>query len=371
MNSDTVSHVKKISISILIVSITSLILLSFLPWVVVNPNTSSEQYLNFKMMKESDFAALDGSTNLLSAIQVIFWAIIVIAIITLFSSVLCLSKKIQIINSLLIAIGCSIIVLVSLNLIYFINLIKEINENNLFDHANLFGPFSYAYFLFIFMIALLVISIFYTINIITFLLECLRSKDKAEPSTKKIKKEEIKKKDAKTIAYKNKLQTEDWAEDSEEQKEEDPPIKEKEEKTISNQKDEDIKIKQVEKTYFENKTIDLEKKHAGAVQDKKSKSTDKEEEIVITEKKETKKPDNQKEDLNFLSFEKALNSAIEKKKKEKLEEPSNNKQDKKTITEKKKIKVRCAKCKHTFTAELSEGKTKIKCPNCGKEGSIK
>jgi ribosomal protein S27E len=38
---------------------------------------------------------------------------------------------------------------------------------------------------------------------------------------------------------------------------------------------------------------------------------------------------------------------------------------------KKEITVRCPQCKHTFTVEKGEGKTKIQCPKCGKVGIIK
>jgi len=38
---------------------------------------------------------------------------------------------------------------------------------------------------------------------------------------------------------------------------------------------------------------------------------------------------------------------------------------------KKEISVRCPQCKHMFTVEKGEGKTKIQCPKCGKAGIIK
>ena len=366
MDNEPVNHVKKLSISILFISITSLILISFLPWIAINPYNTGEQHLNFKMMKESDYSFLENSTNFLRVVEVIFWAIIIIAILSLFSSVLCLSKNSKKLSNILMAIGCSIIILVGMNLIYTISFIKEINDDNLIFHANIFGPFSYAYLLFILLIILLVFSIFYTINILTLLVECFRSKDKEIRKSEETKKEEPKKKDAKTIAHKNKLQTEEWTEEIEKE-EESPPIEEDED--INDDANQDIEIKQVEKSYFENKTIDLEKKHAIAVQDRESK--EKEEEIIIIEKKEAEKSDSEQKKPEYASFEKALSSAIEKKKKEKVSIVSDNKKEKKSVSEKKKFKVRCAQCKHIFTAELKEGESKIKCPNCGKEGSLK
>ena len=45
--------------------------------------------------------------------------------------------------------------------------------------------------------------------------------------------------------------------------------------------------------------------------------------------------------------------------------------EKETGPFKKEINVRCPQCKHMFTVEKGEGKTRIRCPKCGKEGVVK
>ena len=89
---------------------------------------------------------------------------------------------------------------------------------------------------------------------------------------------------------------------------------------------------------------------------------------------EKKEPEQKIKELHE-SFENALNSAIEKKqiKKEGKKTDEKIKENKKEILKPqiRKFIVRCPQCKEIFSAEKSEGVTKIKCPHCGKEGVIK
>jgi ribosomal protein S27E len=74
------------------------------------------------------------------------------------------------------------------------------------------------------------------------------------------------------------------------------------------------------------------------------------------------------------SLEKALSSAIEKKQIEVNEQPPEviEKQAEEEKPAIKKLSVKCPQCNHVFIVEKKIGElTKIKCPECGKDGVIK
>ena len=70
-------------------------------------------------------------------------------------------------------------------------------------------------------------------------------------------------------------------------------------------------------------------------------------------------------------FEEALSSTIQKKKNIVKEQEPLKAEVKEEKPTKKTLNLRCPQCKHIYNVEKEEDITKIKCPECGKEGFIK
>lgn len=105
----------------------------------------------------------------------------------------------------------------------------------------------------------------------------------------------------------------------------------------------------------------------------------------FSEEYKIEKPKQKKDETDDVKiselFKKTLFSAIDKKKKEELTQSLGKKSvesEKKDLTEPIKFKdnkkyiVKCPECSYIFTKEKNEDSTtKIICPKCGKEGTIK
>jgi len=391
MNKESLNLVKKLSTIILFFSITSLILTSLLPWVTVETDEDSAnvKYLNLEMMKTSDNNEVDELSDTISILNILLWLVIIIAFMSLFGIVLCITKKFLIFAKLLIFAGFFILIIYIVILIYNIILLDNINDIKGVSLATFLGTMGYAHIIILFNILPFIISIYYSINIISLGVECFSEKKKGYKKTKKhlkrsdkdiSKKEELFiRKDSKTLSHEKHTKPEDWNQGETEEISIKPEENEDDVKDSS-----DIKLKQVEDTYFDDKNVDLDKKHG-----RQNKKETMEKEIEVepvyeeegeTEKKKDDKIEKEPEDLkqNFTdkSFENALISAIEKRKKAKSGKQNLTKSGAKAEIKKNDkfergtYKVKCARCKNIFTTELKNKGDKIKCPECGKEGTV-
>jgi len=395
MNKESLNLIKKLSTMLLFFSIISLILTSFLPWITVETNNGdSVKYLNFEMMEKSDNYEINELSNILSLLSVLLWGAIILAFISLFGVILCLTKKGWILAIILIFAGFFIAILFIAILIYSLILFNNINDFEGVSLATFLGGGGYAYFFFPFNILSFIISLYYSISIASFAMDYFSEKKK-ETTKKYLERsgQRTPKKDelflnketpaSKTLLNKKVVKPEDWNQKNEPEEE---ILIETEDKIGE---DSDLKLKQVEKSYFEGKAINLDKKHS---RQRQSKTSEKEIEVkpAPEEKKELEKTKNDEADKtkkepkelkqNFLdqSFEKALISAIEKRKKAKNGKKTLTKSDDVNVKSKEEEEfkggtytVKCASCKHIFMAELKNKGDKIKCPECGKEGSVK
>lgn len=388
MNKESLRTFKRLSTMLLFFSITSLILISFVPWITVGTGDGGKnvKYLDYEMMKKSDDENIMELTEILSLLTYFLWGIILIDFVSLFGLVLYTAKKYLAIANILIFAGFFIFVMYIVVLIYNLTLFNNINNAEGISIATVLGGIGYSHILFIFNLLPFIISIFYLINSVSLLGEYIsdkkKDKEKSKKITKKSKREMNEREDSNTLVNKKVMKAEDWNKKSEPN----------EEILIETETDEDkikddtnLELKQVEKSYFENKTVDLDKKH-GIEPQKNAPKKEIEEEPVPEEKeafKETEdaeneevyeRPSDKKLDRNF---EKALLSAIEKRKKQQdgeidlIKNVKDEEKDKKGNFERGTYTIRCARCGHIFTTEIKSKSDKIKCPKCGKEGPIK
>jgi len=396
MNKESLNLIKKLSTMILFFSITSLIFISFLPWITVETNGDNGiKYMNLEMIETSNNDEISKLSGPISLLSILLWTVILLAFISLFGAILYLTKKCWILANILIFVGFFIAILFAAILIYDVILLNNINDAKGVSLATFLGPLGYVHILFLFNISPFMISLYYSVNAISFAIEYFSENKKRKKYFKKSERYVSKRKalptnkeisDSKTLSHKKYMVTEGWNQKSGNE-EEILITSEKSEDKIED--DSDLNLKQVETSYFEGKKIDLDKKHG---RQGKKEVAEKEIEVKpVSEKKKEiekvektkddeveKEPEDLKQNLLDQSFEKALISAIEKRKNIKNGKITLTKSDDTNTKDKKEDKfeegaytVKCARCGHIFTAELKNKGDKIKCPECGKEGSVK
>ena len=377
---------------LIIFSVTLLVLISLVPWISTVENNNQAKFYNYEMMKTSDSYDINQLASSITNIKLVVWSIIIISIISFIAASFFYLRKLRIITNIIFLISPLTLVLSSYLTIKILRLIIEIVNLNSIHLAFFHKFFGYSFLILIFVFLVLFSSLTVSINSVSFLIKNLpklRKKDKTDfkkdqrlPYDKYYKeKDTIKLKDAsKTLAYSQKINAEEWSVDvkrvpkisltdevpeemKEEEFSEEFEIAEdnievgKKEKTTEEKIDEVITA---EKTTTEKKSITEPEK---PVEERPTETEEKEK----TVKEEKVRVDG--------SFEDVLNSAIEKKKKEKIQTSDKStttatRSGKKEITN-KRYKIKCSKCKNVFTVELGKDNTKIKCPKCGKEGNIK
>ncbi len=416
MEITTVKKARKNIIWILFLSILCLILISFLPWISVAENDQLKEnlYFNYEMMKGSDNAQINDLANSLMVINILFWTVIVITLISfLLITYFTLIKNTLFGWILILTSSCITFVLCVLIVYFQIIFSRLINDIDFISASMIQSPFAYAYIQFILSLILLIFSGTFAITLVWDSIKQFKNQTKQ-------KKKEIKKIDEEKIPD---ISTEKGIETS---------LKESEKIKTSLDSDKKNKIAEIDKL-LEKKELSTDKQVVDknppkqelddekqiafssakkTIEDegKTQEKHDQESETVIKEDNnlmgpfppEEKKEKSEETDEIRLSehFEKALSSAIEKKqskmklkesdeknkKHRKKVEPKQMEQEEKrpvTIFKTEKIllekkgdtinkvfNVKCPECNHIFPFDIESDTQKITCPKCGKEGTL-
>jgi hypothetical protein len=351
--------VRKTIILLLFLSILTLMLNLFLPIITLTESTEPNkvQYFNFETMKYSsdrEILELSGDINF---VNILLWAVIIIGIVSFIGLIISISEKYSKVGNGVLFGCCSIIIFSILSSAFFFLFTKKVIDMDTITLANIFEPIRYVYIQIILLIFLTICSTAYVFLIAMTYIR--KTKEKKTSNKEEGKKEPLD--EPKQYMHKEKITQ--WRLDETKKLDKLEP-----EKAIIN--DEEKKILETkpkdEEIEFEAKLIEEETE-----EEKPKTPFVKEKEI---EPLEIKEPDKKTKEF-YESFENALNSAVRKKQIKKEDQ----KTDEKIIEPKKEIlkpqgkqfNVRCPQCEEIFSAEKSEGVTKIKCPHCGKEGVIK
>lgn len=428
MKINVAERIKSLSKIIIILNITSLMILSFLPMAEIeNYRNDNSLYFNFFSMEENDDFGIQKIVEEISTINYLIWAILILSLLSSLGIIFDISELNNKISKILLLFGIPVL-FISLLVIYnYYNVIGEILELNAVSSPYLFEPIRYSYISMVFLIFLVLTSVFYFVALSKFFIIEYKNYIKNKKVTgrkEKKKNRSLPKKLEKKIETKEKITPEKRREDEtqEEKKEEIKNWLEKETQKLDDKSTDKEKIKQDLNEKFE-KQISVETKiqpqelETNEITDEENLKP-KQEEIKIqgeseekkqktyskTEKKDTKideKNLENKEDTADESKEKTIDFTGENKKikekeeisklKEKMENEKtldealdnaikkrdidktykNKKKEHKTKEEVKKYNIKCPKCGTIFPIDKKEGKNKTKCPNCGKEGVIK
>jgi len=361
---------KRLIVWILIFSITSLALVSFLPWLSVTEDDSvkGELYFNYELMKTSSNTEIKSLAGNLNFISVLFWVMIILALISFIFITFHASLKFSHIGQIAMALISILILVFSILVVYSeYNFIRTVDGLGKIALANIVFLIKYAYIQLLFTILLLVCSIYYTAIVSTHSIKQYRSL-KTEKKVEAIPKEQPipKPMPSKHKTEKKRLEMENWLVGQAQ---------------ILDKKTEGLEPDHSKKEITDDKTPLEEEKQTSTLEDKVTPQPFPDEAAKV-------KPKESDELRPSQSFENALSYAIEKKikrpeAKETEPKPENIEQEEEAknlqleqtaeIEEPsiRKIKLRCPQCKNVFLTELEGENTKIKCPTCGKEGIIK
>jgi hypothetical protein len=351
--------VVKITILVVILSITCLIFVSLFPWISITENdyVKEDLYFNFQMMKKSNDDDINNLYNDINIINLSFWTLIILGFLSFLGATIHISKKIPKFGYILLSIGCANLIF-SILIIYFqVVIIRKIENIDTISTAAISPFFEYYYILILFSIVVFILSAFYSKVVISHAVQNFLDL-REEKKNKKVKK--------KTLLQKN-IKPEPKLQINNEKLKEKPTgnlvnsnivIQQatENEKITDSQLDE--KHKEIEK-FLDSKVNDketppeadkrpsLEKEESKDVDDEIDKKNLKEikkerkDSLVFPPEKNVLKPKDTDEIKISDSFEKALSSAIEKKhaKKEKIvTEEEVNKKSKKVDQTKKTLK---------------------------------
>jgi len=343
--------VVKLTVLIVILSITSQILVSMFPWVSISENdfVKEELHFNFEMIKKSNDDEIYSLASTINVINLCFWFLIIFGLLSYLGATIHISKKISTPGYILLSIGCLTLIF-SIIAIYFQFIINGEIENIDTISASAITPFfKYYHILLIHSFIIFIFSAMYTRVIISH--SITRFLD--------LKEEMKNKREQKAILLNNIVNTEYNQDFKNEDFKEKIAIKNDFSKIEMQQKDEneikvDSKIEEKHKEieqFLGGKDIDKEKP---TIEEKKPetelneplKKEESKEIVIKADEKETKgeiifpseknslKPKDSYEPTVSESFEKALSSAIQKKhtKKGKVEA---SKEEKKEVQTKK------------------------------------
>ncbi|MCK4365086.1 MAG: hypothetical protein KAW45_03465 [Thermoplasmatales archaeon] len=394
---ETAKKMVGLTIWVIFLSIIGLILISFLPWVSVTEDDwiKEDLYFNFEMMEQSDNEQISIFANELNFMSLLFWVLIILGFLTLIGIIIHAFGKTM--PTVIVLLTLGIITLIISILIFYLQItfIRTIESVDNISLAALAPYFHYAYIPLIFSLVLLIFSIRYTVVVITNSITKFKDykkqkkeSEKEKPRKKKSKK--LQKKESETKIKKSSQQEKTILKKT-------PLELEKDKKRIEMEQWITGEVKSMEKQSKPEKQqisisekeeipdeLDKEIKESADVKDKDQSGPFPSEEIKIESDKTDEEPSASQ------SFEEALSSAIQKRHDENGQKPSDKEEDlvqeiksddpseikeekipeKEEETDKNTFNVRCPKCRYIFVAESGEGITKIKCPNCGKEGNI-
>jgi hypothetical protein len=431
MDISIIKKARRNIIIILFLSILCLILITFLPWIAVTENGSVKENLsfNYEMMKDSSNSQINDLLNSLMDIYILFWTIVIITLISFIFIVIYTLVKRTLLFRMIILTSSSLLFLLCAFVVYFqIIFSRTINDIDSISASMMYSPFAYAYIQFILSIILLIISGFYTFNIVKDSTKEFRS----YKIQKKEKKKEINEKMTRDIPTESEIEeslkipgkTDSLKDTSREEKfaEIDKLLAKKDTDKVKQKTDEDIPKKEIdeqaqdtlpseeEKIGVEEKETEKESREdiEPEINDNaEEKETEEDQKLDVEEEnkevKQIKHPFPEKKPKRVIEnsdrlklsehFEKVLSNAIEKKQseikpkqqtdkkikkdeekiiqketKQDLIEPELDYDKKEELTD-KILRVKCPGCSHIFPYNKVSGK-KIICPKCGKEGKI-
>ena len=396
MNRDNIISGEKLTILILNLSVIGLIFISLFPMISVSENDAvkDELYFNYEMIKHSNNDQINSLADNLNLISIIFWAIIIVSVISYLSLTFFTflkkgySSLITIISMILLILGISVI-------IFQYNFISSVGNSNIASLSSIASSFCFIHITLLIGILILICSIVFVLIFVLDLTEKLissRKRKKISETPSKQTSDEPVSPTLKTV--KKKVEMEKWLKDEIKNIDENTneakliPIKEEriEQYNFSTEKP-----KIVEKEELDVDRISLEPSRE---LEKITTSDDKRQIGPFHSEKIEEKPKESSELKISPSFENALSSAIKKKqgelgkkrqiipeskeiineKEELITEIDKDTSKKEEIGSKEKevitteIIVKCPQCKNIFAVKKEGKTTKIKCPECGKEG---
>lgn len=165
---ESVNSIELILIIMLFFSITVLMLNSILPTVALKNTDNPEEliYFNLESMQYSLNKNIQNSYNDINFINNLIWLTIIFILIALFGIILNLSDIYKKISYLLLSFGCLSIIFCSISCYLFISYISKINNfNDILLAYLIVEPVRYSYFILIILILIILFAISY--NIIT------------------------------------------------------------------------------------------------------------------------------------------------------------------------------------------------------------
>ncbi len=334
----TIKQSERLAFWLIIFSIACLALISLFPWIKVTETQyiQGDLYFNFEMMLKSNNYYIREIAGQLESINAYLWALIILGLASLIGGIIHSSRKLYPMGEILLIVGTGMVFSSFMFLDTLIKITKSINSTYLLQAAELFPHFNYSLILLIVSIVMLICASLYVCFVVLHLI--------------------------------NKIK--DY-------------IKEKKKK---NKQDIDIEIL-AQEAKQDDKNTEIEKWLSGKIKNSNNK---KNQDNVLTDKKEIKEPDEENDNFPFnldenkdekdededlikkdlsKSFDEVFgpnvkNDETEEKQLETEEDPI-----KEDASLKNNLNVRCPKCKEIF--EIQQNSSRIKCKYCGKEGNIK
>lgn len=416
MDSNILKKSRKKIFLILIINILCIIMISFFPWIQVTENNfvNENLHFNYEMMEGSSNTQINELAKIVMNINILFWIIFVITLISIFFIKYYTLKKSTLSVQILILTSGFIILIICLLIIYLqIIFSRMVNDIDFISASMFHSYFAYPYIPFIFSFILLFYSATYT-NILLFysIKKLKKSSKKTDKEIKKIDEKEIpdssREKEIEELLKEPIVNTTSFNLTKEAKLAEIDKLLDKKELNSNKENlkeplpNSDLdKEKQIESSLENNSSDDWEEKQEKFNKDDKAQI--KEDENLLEpfpiKKQDDKTEDNEEIHLSD-TFEKALSSAIEKKQsKTKPQKPKNKdeKQNNKVKIDTKDLKIekpapifqtekillekkgdniykifnfKCPECNHIFPFDKNSDNQKITCPKCRKEGTI-
>ena len=381
---------KKILILTLFLAISALMLIWFFPWVSIVESVEDNTiiYYNLYTLKSSGITGIQTLYGQLNLVSITLWVAIFISIISFLGLNIFISKKHGSTGKGMMFTGCAGFIMIAIATYYSIIFLKNIAGMNNISLADIAYPLSYGYIPILFMILSSISSMGYIAFFARFLIDERKTKKKKKKlqviksQEKKATAEEQESKDELVL---NKKEVEEWIADEKGTEGEVSKLPEK----LEAEKPEKLEELETPEPYLDKEETTVF--HMEEVEEKSPEITEppvkeetseesfksKEIEIEKTDKFEPKA---------YEPFEKALQTAIDKKQKGIQKSDGEEKPPEETVpvkdaftpreepekdTFRRTFNVRCLECKNIFTIMKDKGETKIKCPTCGKEGVVK
>jgi len=403
--------IRRTTVFLLFLSILALMLNSFLP-IVILKNPDDLVYFNIESMPYSDNTEVQDLYHDVNLINILIWILILFIFIAFFGVIINISGLYEKISYLFLTIGCLSIIFSSISCYLYLSFILKVIKFDNILLAYIVEQFRYAYIILIILIVMVLVSISYIITTLPYLFRTLRDAKSNKQELSEIKEKPVTKSFSKPVGPKKSFK------DKKQVINPDFNLKEKSEsvenwltdginkiETTEDEKELEFKEDLEEESYIQKEIVDEQSNIDNKDVENFDETISPFSEDYKQEKSKQKNDGNSEVKISE-SFEKALFSAIDKKKKgetsqeridksnqkivEKKEEIKHipvkkpSKPEKNEITESlenndtkeeksiKKYSVKCPECNFIFTKEKNEeGVTRIKCPRCGKEGVIK